>query len=321
MSQQEHPMGNAAPGTPTTRRPMHLLPGSEQSADAEMTSPAVTPTALRQLATLATNVAILTALLVYFGWRRAETEDARLGVDENIFGLSTRDYLLRSVGPVLQLLAIVAIAGLAAVYFDGILRRRAEKHGPTDRVLRLTLFGMSVSWLVLPLLAVGLGYIAPAVAFVALPLTIAGGVLLFVYAGHLRRELQGRDPLPIRWRGVERASVVIAMCVTVFWATSNYAEVLGNQLANATISHVSDLTSVTVYAPQRLGISAPGTHETTIRGVAQAYRYRYTGLRLLEHTGGRYFLIPDLWTPASGKIIMLNDSPPLRFEFGANTTK
>lgn len=327
MSHQEHPSGNAASGTPGVPRAVHLPPrtipsGDEASADAAVMSRIGSSAGLRQFATLATNVAVLTALLVYFGWRRSETEAARLGVDESIFGLSTRDYLLRSVGPVLQLLAIVAAAGLAAVYLDRGLRRRAEHHGPTDRALRLALSGMSIAWLLLPLLIVALGYLAPAIAFVAFPLAIAAGVLLLVYATHLGHELRGRAPRPIGSRQrVERASVAVALCVTAFWATSNYAEVLGNRLADETVNHVSDLTAVTVYAPQRLGISAPGTHETPIPGPGQTYRYRYTGLRLLEHTGGRYFLIPDLWKPESGAVIMLNDSSPLRFEFGASTIR
>jgi hypothetical protein len=95
----------------------------------------------------------------------------------------------------------------------------------------------------------------------------------------LRRELHGHDPKSTRWRSVEKAFVIVVLCVTAFWATSNYAVVIGNQVANATISHVSDLTSVTVYAVQRLGISGPGTHQTPITGVGEIYRYRYTGLR------------------------------------------
>lgn len=318
MSHQEHPVRDGDSGTPGAPPPLRLDPGSGQNESTPGTSSGATSATLRQLATLATNVAILTALLVYFGWRRTETQAARLGVDETIFGLSTRDYLLRSVGPVLQIFAIVAVAGLMAVYLDRALWRRAQGHGLTDRTLRLALFAMSVSWLILPMLIIGLGYIAPAVAFVAFPLAIAGGVLLLVYADNIRRELQGHASRPTRWRSMEKAFAVVALCVTAFWATSNYAEVLGNQLADATINHVSDLTSVTVYAVQRLGISGPGTHETPVTGAGETYRYRYTGLRLLEHTGDRYFLIPDLWKPDTGEIMMFKDSSSLRFEFGAN---
>jgi hypothetical protein len=320
MSDQERARSGDAAATPRVRRPIQAVPSSEQSMDAAETSPADSSGVLRQFAAIATNVAILTALLVYFGWRRMETQAAQLGVDQSIFGYGTRDYLLRSVGPVLQLLAIVAAAGLAAVYLNRGLHRRAETHGPSDRVLRFALFVMSVSWLLLPLLAIALGYVIPAVAFVVFPLTIAAGVLFLVYASHFRRELKGTHVPSSGWRSVERVSVVIVLCVTGFWATSNYAEVLGNQFASSVINHVSDLTSVTVYAPRQLAISAPGTHETAIQGAAQLYHYRYTGLRLLGHTGGKYFLIPDLWKPQSGVIIVLEDSPSLRFEFGIDAS-
>jgi hypothetical protein len=321
MNLQEHPMHDGDSGTPGAPSQLRLDPGSGQNEDTPGTSSGATSAALRQIATLATNVAILTALLVYFGWRRTETQAARLGVDETIFGLSTRDYLLRSVGPVLQILAIVAVAGLVAVYLDRALWRRAQGHGLADRTLRIALFGMSISWLILPMLIIGLGYIAPAAAFVAFPLAIAGGVLLLMYAGRLRRELQGHDQKSTRWRSAEKAFAIVALCVTAFWATSNYADVLGTQVADATINHVSELTSVTVYAVQRLGISGPGTHETPVTGAGETYRYRYTGLRLLEHTGDKYFLIPNLWNPDTGEIMMLKDSSSLRFEFGADAAK
>ena len=42
------------------------------------------------------NVAVLTALLVYFGWTRSEVYNRRIGIDESILGMLTREYLLRS---------------------------------------------------------------------------------------------------------------------------------------------------------------------------------------------------------------------------------
>jgi hypothetical protein len=279
-----------------------------------------TSAAVRQLATLATNAAVLTALLVYFGWRRAETQAARLGVDETILGLTTTDYLLRSVGPVLQLLATVAVAGLVAVRVDRALRRRMDRRGGADPVVRAALVVLSFAWLGLPLLVIALGYLAPAVAFVAFPLSIGAGIVLLVYGSGLRRRLAGAEPEPSARRGTERTAVAIAIAVTLFWATSNYAEVIGNQVADDVIAHVGDLTPVTVYSPDRLGIASTGTSETTVQGDGQAYRYRYSGLRLLEHASGRYFLIPDGWAPGSSVIIMLSDGAPLRFEFGLEPT-
>src|SRR5690348_6809754 len=58
---------------------------------------------LKRVGAVFANVAVITALLVYFGWTRSEVQSKRLGIDESILGMSTRDYLLRSVGPVLVL--------------------------------------------------------------------------------------------------------------------------------------------------------------------------------------------------------------------------
>ena len=48
-----------------------------------------------------------------------------------------------------------------------------------------------------------------------------------------------------------------------------------------------------------------------------AYRYRYSGLRLLIRSGGKYFLLPGNWTRDAGTVIVLGDRPDYRFEFGS----
>ena len=73
---------------------------------------------------------------------------------------------------------------------------------------------------------------------------------------------------------------------------------------------------MTVYTPQRLELEGDGVVERPLRGDDLAYRYRYSGLRLLIRSGGKYFLLPDSWTRGSGAAIVLADSPDYRFEFG-----
>jgi hypothetical protein len=44
--------------------------------------------------------------------------------------------------------------------------------------------------------------------------------------------------------------------------------------------------------------------------------YRYRGLRLLEHTGGNLFLVPEGWTRTYGVVFVVEDDrPDLRFDF------
>jgi hypothetical protein len=45
-------------------------------------------------------------------------------------------------------------------------------------------------------------------------------------------------------------------------------------------------------------------------------QYRYRGLRLLEHTGDKYFLISDGWTPTYGVLFTLrDDDESVRIDF------
>jgi hypothetical protein len=82
-----------------------------------------------QLLGLLANATVLTALLVYFGWRRAETQANRMGFAESLLGMSTQDYLLRSIGPLLPLLLTVAVAGLVCLWVD---RRRLNEPTPLE---------------------------------------------------------------------------------------------------------------------------------------------------------------------------------------------
>jgi hypothetical protein len=72
---------------------------------------------------------------------------------------------------------------------------------------------------------------------------------------------------------------------------------------------------VVVYSPAHLHVDAPGAREEPLPPDQSAYKFRYVGLRLLEHTGGHYFLISDDWSPRYGVVVMLADDDPVRLEF------
>jgi len=51
-------------------------------------------------------------------------------------------------------------------------------------------------------------------------------------------------------------------------------------------------------------------------GVAPArYRHCYTGLRLLLRSGGRFFLLPEHWTPGQAPVLVVAESDSVRVEF------
>jgi hypothetical protein len=264
-----------------------------------------------QLLGLLANVTVLTALLVYFGWRRAETQAHRMGFDESLLGMSTQDYLLRSIGPLLPLLLTIAAVGLAWQWADRRITSSIARRGRLAR------------WWPRFALALGLA-LAPAVylsppwwsetAFVLWPLAIGCGILLLVYSGTLRSRLRGEGT-----PALSRVFVLLAAGVCLFWAASNEAEVLGNELADQFQRALPSAVQVSVYASERLYLRGPGLVEEKLPGEDGAYQYRYSGLRLLDHIGDRYFLVSDGWSPGHGVVIALSERDTLRFEFSSGT--
>jgi hypothetical protein len=47
------------------------------------------------------------------------------------------------------------------------------------------------------------------------------------------------------------------------------------------------------------------------------YRYRYTGLRLLIHAGGQYFLLPRHWVRGRDSLVALPQDGDVRLEIVA----
>jgi hypothetical protein len=273
---------------------------------------------LRPLVALLGNVTVLTSLLYFFGWRQTATQDADLRLNQDIFGLGTQDYLLRSVGAVIRLLSVLGVIGLLFAYLDHVLRWAVARYGPRDRIVMIAVRALDVAWLVVPLVVYLLRLWRPDSAdlYIAYPLALGAGVLLLVYRSQVRRRLRLRiDPTEGRLP-IERGAVALLMVVAVFWATSNYADVEGNRLAAN--FRASDLVAVTVFSPQRLDLSGAQEQSIGTSGASGSalYNYRYTGLRLMAHSGGHYFLVPSNWTPTSGALVVLADSDPVRLEFG-----
>ncbi|SDK11751.1 hypothetical protein SAMN04488074_104288 [Lentzea albidocapillata subsp. violacea] len=252
--------------------------------------------ALRMIGAVLANVSVITGLLVAFGWKRSETHARALGIESNVLGMSTADYVLRSMRPVFTLLAVVVVAGLLWLWLEPRLRPAVK-----SRNLRV----LALSWLTLPLVVVGLGYVWPVVSFYVFPLAVGGGIMLSCYVIQLR----GRPAWD--WRKV-RLFAVAAGVLSLFWAALNYAQVDGQRLADEFVA--SEAPAVTIYSQERMHITAPGVREDPLDGDRSRYRYRYSGLRLLENTGGKYFLVSDGWTRNSGVVVVLRDDASTRLE-------
>lgn len=280
--------------------------------------------ALRALAVVGPPITIATALLFYFGWALSAEQSRAMGVDESIFAMSTRDYVLRSlsalflpliVGPALLLFWVV-LHGLLLDQMRDPRRRSMVRRG--GQVLAWS------AWVAVPGAGLLLAWIVPAWGELVVPLSLAVGFLLTEYGVRLRglageaagRADWGRPPWVGNLRGV---LVGVLVTAALFWEVANFAEVVGRGKAELVLASSSSYPNVVVYSRHDLQLQAPGIQVETLAGRESDFRYRYSGLHLLQRTGGRFFLVPQDWAPAESPLIVLRDEESIRLEFTGST--
>ena len=307
-------------------RPSRSLPRSSLTARSA-TSPADPESdtvqiggALRALAVVGPPVTVATALLFYFGWALTAEQSRAMGVDESIFAMSTRDYVLRS----LSALFVPLIAGSALlllwVVAHGWLLDVLERPGRADDVrLGARVLAWS-AWAVTPCLGLVLAVVVPSWRPLVVPLSLAAGFLLTEYGLRLRGLADvaaGRDRSSRpRWLPQLRGVLVgVLVTAALFWEVADFAEVVGRGKAEQVLESSNGYPYVTVYSQHDLNLTAPGVTGVTVAGEATDFRFRYAGLHLLQRTGDRYFLVPHDWSPATSPLIVLRDEASIRVEF------
>jgi hypothetical protein len=114
---------------------------------------------------------------------------------------------------------------------------------------------------------------------------------------------------------VLRALVGGLVAVTLFWWVGDFAAVVGRGLAYRVAGNAQSLPGVVIYSEKDLQISASGVGVTRLGGDATAYSFRYDGLRLLERSDGRLFLLPAGWRIDRGTMVIIPDDGRVRVEY------
>lgn len=279
--------------------------------------------AVQSLGAVIGPAALVTGLLFYFGWVRAQSQGRYLGLDVTLFGLSTQDYIVQSTYAVLFPLGEVLIAGL------GLLWAHAAISGLIDRDPDRSVW----TWIERALPVVGALFFAAGLVMNAdryptdtrlllTPLCLTTGVGLTAYGvlvHRRRRGARGAGPAGSpAGRQVPLLSVILMamlIAVGVVWEVANYAEIKGRELGEFLVSQLAYQPGAVVYSAKRLHLGAPGVVETAFREPDSAYAFRYTGMKLLFRSDGKYFLVPESWSVDGGTTIVLRDSDNLRLEF------
>jgi hypothetical protein len=258
--------------------------------------------AVRTLALIGSPVALVTALLLYFGWARSQAQAEAFGADASVFDMSAQDLILRSVSILFFPIIILLLCGLGLVWIEPRLRSRESEVGA---VLRF-------AWVVL-LIGLLLLWIAKPIGDILLPLFVMVAIGGTAYGNLLRRYASG-DRRPPRLANVVLVGSLLVACL--FWQTERLARIGGEALAADLQANISKLPAVTVYSAGQLQIQGPGVEERRVAPDESLFTHQYAGLYLLQRSGGKYFIVTDGWTEGDGRLLVLTDSATFRIEFG-----
>ena len=277
--------------------------------------------------TIIAPTTFLTALLYYFGWSHAYWFFDYFGVNSTVLGLTSTDYIMRSVDALFIPMTVVAAIVLVALWGHAALRSYlAAKDRP--RAFRHLVPVIAVAGAVL---AVG-GFVSAFTTtvlsehLVAAPLSLGAGVLLLTYSIHLRRLLtvtehgvtarrpeRGTGP---GWAELVEWTVVLAFVgLSLFWAATDYSAAVGRSRAREFVAELPTYPNVVVYSEHSLSLGGPGIREVSCHNPDAAYRYRYDGLKLVVESSDQYLFLPTLWTPTTGVAILIPRTSSLRLEF------
>lgn len=135
------------------------------------------------------------------------------------------------------------------------------------------------------------------------PLTLAVGLLL----GQTRTANDGAVPTGLR----DSTLPVLAVGLLLVWIVALVATQLGHRDAEVTARRLNGGISVIVYSKDLLGIPLNTPEDFHGRS---AYRYRYTGLRLILQRSDRYFIVPVGWRHATDPVSILQQSDSIRVD-------
>jgi hypothetical protein len=278
----------------------------------------------RTVGAITSQTALLVAVLFYFGWASASETYRYFGVDISLLGFGTSDFLLRSIYSAYQpllVLGLVALAGTllhqwvltAVARTDGRGRAAARRLPVIVLAAGVLAGGSAVLGLVLHPITRVLGQ--------ALPAVLAAGALLCAYADYLWPRLRGSGVSAAEDPAIRlRAFLLVSLAVLGgFWWIALYAVDTGHSRALRLAERLGSANEVAMYTAKPLAISGPDVGRDEFPQQDLRYRYRYTGLRLLIHADGQYFLLPRGWVRGRDSVVVVPDREDVRLEIIAGS--
>jgi hypothetical protein len=257
---------------------------------------------------------IVTALLYYYGYVTTYAQYAYFGVNVDLLGYSSADFVLRSgaslFAPLLGLLALAGLGYWAHVSLAGWDLQAT--HPRRARAVFWVAIAAGAALLARAALGIVDGNISAREVIGTTPAALGLGTLLALYSFRFR---PARPPAP----GPAPTSVafstvawVIGWCFVIaslFWLVNSFASAYGRGLGQDVQKGLTSQPEVILHTRSRLiveaeGLAPPGVLcESAID--SRDYPYRYVNLRLLAASPDSYFLVPVTWTQNRGIVIIV----------------
>ncbi len=308
------PLETAAPAPVPAPTP---APADEAAEEAPDRSRSV----LQVVGSVVAPTSLLTALLYYFGWAHAYWFFHYFGIDITLLGLTTQDYMMRSVDALFVPLTVVLSAGLFLLWANANVAPRLFSGPQAQRRRRVSAIAVGLVGVVLFMVGLAGIFVDSLVEsyHLAFPLSLGSGALLVFYASRLQARPQGAAARGrMRSNALLEATVAfLLVALSMFWAATNYAASVGEGRARQFAREVVDRPEATVYSKERLLLAGRGVEEAVCADQAGGYRFRYDGLRLILRSAEQYFLLPERWSPSDGVAIVVPQSESVRLQFTA----
>jgi hypothetical protein len=294
---------------------------------------------LHAVGTIAAQTTLVASLLFYFGWARTQAILGYFGINAAVARLSFNDYVLRSLNVAVKLLVILGLLALILLaghrYLFATLTTRRHSHLARTASLTLVIAGAVA--------CIGglLGFynwVIYSTRYPFVPIFLAAGITFLSYGFYIRTlgdqgpgENGSENPKANAWPIKKQSrpkpethgwtaqfQIIVTLLIDIaliFWAVAVYANVAGQQAGKELASNLEVLPKVVVYSETSLGLTDPGVRTELIGQSITQYRYRYSNLRLLLYSAGRYLLIPDTWKQGRDPVFLLQEGNGIRFEF------
>ena len=142
------------------------------------------------------------------------------------------------------------------------------------------------------------------------PLSLAGAAVLAGYAGHLAGGDQVPAPVREAFERTRTARLIVLaglLLVAIFWCVAGYAQQRGRVAAQAFERSLPTQSRAVVYSREPLLLSGRGVVVDRMTEPKAKYAYRYSGLRVLAHSGDRWLLVPAGWKRTESTVMILPD--------------